>query len=736
MSQDEKDGRTEAIRLHKLAKRERFDELESAWAEAVENNSVEPGDLLFVLESAAGTADPELVDSMLWFLLSQRAEDSGAGEAAALARRAADVFPENKLLRDELAALYRAAHGDRPEVDLLLERTVGRADLLLSEAAEQLDKLLTLRPGTFVVEPGSEEPGRVAGFDLDAGGFEVEFADEGRTVSPEAALELEPLAPDDFRVRVTYDPDTLTELAEEDPGELVTEVLRAFGPRLTFRQMKSRLANVVPPGEWRGWWSASRPHIERAAWVRMADGSQPRFELRSRPLTYADRLRAHFNTAASPLEKLAMVADYLDETGGQVDASGDTLAFFASRIKRAEPEWSERDPTAGLAAAAVLSELHRRHPDGAPEPDTDPAAVVDAVEDRSALLTPVEHAGLARRIVEYLRAALGDARPEVLAELLPGSPVAGCEAIASALADAGRPELLAGPIDEVLARPDRYPAALAWLWRAAADTEPPAPVSEVDRGAIALGLFSAASALGRQGRGDDDRGRRLLGEVRRAAGFRGFGPLDEVLAELDDRRAEQVKRRIERHTGLSDTAVSHIHRTLLKTHPELFVHHVDPWEEDAVYTTESGLRSQREALSRLVSEELPAASRAVGKAAEMGDLSENAEWSAAVEARDRLAGRIERLQAQIDKAKIISREMAESDAVTIGTTVEVRDADSGEQREFTFLGPWDVDHARHVYSYRAGFGRAFMGRKVGDQVTVEGEEGRRTWEITAVSPGI
>ncbi|MFO7899101.1 MAG: GreA/GreB family elongation factor, partial [Planctomycetota bacterium] len=340
------------------------------------------------------------------------------------------------------------------------------------------------------------------------------------------------------------------------------------------------------------------------------------------------------------------------------------------------------------------------------------------------------------RIVGHLRAARPDDWPEVLVELLPGAPVAACDAIASALVESGRPDLLRGPIDTILARPDRCPAALAWLWRAAAGADPPGPVAEVDRAAVALGLLSAAATLGRRKARPSEQRRGLLHEVRNAVGFRSYGPLADVLAKVSDERAGQIKTRLERHTGLSENAVRRIRQLLLKTHHELFVEHVDPWEEDAVYTTETGLRRHREELSHLANEKLAAASKAVGKAAQMGDLSENAEWAAALEARDRLAARAERMQNEINKAKIITREMAESDTVTIGSAVEARDVETDERQTFTFLGPWDVDHENGVHSYRAGFGRAFMGHKVGDRVTVDADGGSRAWEIVAITPGV
>ena len=141
-------------------------------------------------------------------------------------------------------------------------------------------------------------------------------------------------------------------------------------------------------------------------------------------------------------------------------------------------------------------------------------------------------------------------------------------------------------------------------------------------------------------------------------------------------------------------------------------------------------------LSRLVKVKLAEASKAVGVAAAMGDLSENAEWTAAKEECNYIATRATRMQEELKKARIITPELAAGEVVTVGSAVRARNIATGNVETMVFLGPWDADHDKGVYSYRAKLGLAFMGKKVGDRVSLSGGGGGGTWEITEVRPGI
>ena len=99
---------------------------------------------------------------------------------------------------------------------------------------------------------------------------------------------------------------------------------------------------------------------------------------------------------------------------------------------------------------------------------------------------------------------------------------------------------------------------------------------------------------------------------------------------------------------------------------------------------------------------IAANAKAIGEAAARGDLSENAEFTAALEERNLLAEKAARMEADLGKSKVIKPQMTEGDIVTVGSTIVAKRGDSGESQTMTFLGPWDSDIAKQVYSYPEG----------------------------------
>lgn len=724
---------SEGARLCKLAVKKRFEELEAAWTEAIETESVEPDDLLSVLEKTARGADPGFVESLLWFLLSERTQQKGPADALAVATKAVPIFPESEMLRAEIASLCQAAHASFAGVDALVASTILDNDTPLPEAAERMEKFIALTPGTYVLDPNTQDSGQVAGFNADTGALDVTFEDRTRSYGVGALGSLELLDADDFRALFAFDPEKLQALAQDDPDELVTRTLRAFGPRMTFKTLKSRLAEIVPPAAWAKWWAKAKLKLQQAAWVEMSGKSQPTFALRKQPIPYEARLKARFNSTEDAWEKLTVVVDYLGEDG---ERDPGVLEFFGRGLAALFSTLQEKEPAAALGALALASEIHEAMPESVAAPDASAVSQLLDRADQPTLMNAVRNDDLTRRTLALVRKAEPERWPAIYAAVMPGCSQAGCEAAAEALCGQGHFDRLRAAAVEIFAHPEQHIAALCWLWKAASAGKYGDALGDIDIAGVAVHLFSVAHVLGRAASKKKFDTGYLLPQVRTAVSARDFAFLQQALEQAGAGRAQRIKTCVERHTGLSDLSCSRVHEMLRRTHAELFIETVDPWEKDVIYTTEAGLQKRTDELQELVGGRMAEAARSVGEAAEDGDLSENFAWTAALAERDRLATTATRMQEEIRKACIITPELAQSETITIGSVVEVKDVVTGEIRSMTFLGPWDADHDAGIFAYLAELGLAFMGKAVGEQVNTEFDGREHTWEILGVASGI
>lgn len=128
-------------------------------------------------------------------------------------------------------------------------------------------------------------------------------------------------------------------------------------------------------------------------------------------------------------------------------------------------------------------------------------------------------------------------------------------------------------------------------------------------------------------------------------------------------------------------------------------------------------------------EKLAVARKKVGAAAEHGDLSENAEYEAAIEESGFYAGRLEELRSAMVGVTVVDPRNTDEGTVTMGKTVKVRDADSGEENTYHLVGMGVTNTDAGEVSYSAPMGAALIGHKVGDVFDAELPGGTRKFEI-------
>lgn len=125
--------------------------------------------------------------------------------------------------------------------------------------------------------------------------------------------------------------------------------------------------------------------------------------------------------------------------------------------------------------------------------------------------------------------------------------------------------------------------------------------------------------------------------------------------------------------------------------------------------------------------------KAIEEARGHGDLSENADYSAAKEAQSFNEGRIRELEGTLALADVIDPSKLSGGKIMFGATVKLTDTDSGDKVVYAIVGEQEADIKKGLISISAPVARALIGREVGDTVTVRTPKGQREYEILEVS---
>lgn len=148
--------------------------------------------------------------------------------------------------------------------------------------------------------------------------------------------------------------------------------------------------------------------------------------------------------------------------------------------------------------------------------------------------------------------------------------------------------------------------------------------------------------------------------------------------------------------------------------------------------TALGLARLEKELKQLKSIERPNIIAAIAEARAHGDLSENAEYSAAKEKQSFIEGRIKELESITSRAEVIDVQALHGDTVKFGATVTVVDEETEEELTYQIVGDYEADIRLGLISTSAPIGRALIGKKVGTSIEVSTPKGAKFYEILTV----
>jgi transcription elongation factor GreA len=154
---------------------------------------------------------------------------------------------------------------------------------------------------------------------------------------------------------------------------------------------------------------------------------------------------------------------------------------------------------------------------------------------------------------------------------------------------------------------------------------------------------------------------------------------------------------------------------------------------EKVPMTMSGFGRLEEELKNLKGVERPAVIKAIAAAREHGDLSENAEYSAARERQSFIEGRIQELEDKISRADVIDVSKLEGTTVKFGATVTLLDDDTEEKVIYQIVGEDEGDIKAGLLSITSPLARALINKTVKDTVEVSTPKGAKSYEVVKVA---
>ncbi|HEX7150540.1 MAG TPA: GreA/GreB family elongation factor, partial [Thermoanaerobaculia bacterium] len=665
-----------------LIQSKKFDDLEALWMNKIESDPTDIDTFITIAKALRKAEQRSQSDTLLGLLgdvLKER-----------------ELWPQRLHVLKEVGRLSKHPAQMRPQIEEALRKSYGsrksfaRAFQFVNfadpasnpvEKAEKVETWLTYDQGEAFFMTG-RGAGVVTELNPELGIARLDFEKDKRVSVPlgAAGKYLIPL-PEGHVLREKFaDQDKLRKEAASSPPQFLARVLQSFGRPMTMPEVRDAVIGIVDEGKWTSWWTAARKNPQVVA---SGTGAKATYAWSGSAGDAEKAVRRDFERA-DPKNKLELARKHSSRSKEIADFFSSALAAEAARLVKTDAAF----------AWQILTVL-----------ETLPGTYT-APFDPNSLLT----GQLASRIV----AAVGDKQLrekalKIVRENHPDWPKVYSEvffydedpkiltSIISELETAGETEIRDRLIDETLRYPRRHPRAFYWYVKRLSEEE------KLSEKATYNVLFQILDALTHD---------EFSGVRARLKDFFEKGGLAVriVMQQDNEEQARKLVETLDRYGALEEYRRDIVKHAALMKFPKLREPEAEP-----VYATADSLEKKRAELHNLKNVEIPANSKALQAAREMGDLRENFEYKAARQRAEYLSARVGELASEISRVRVLDASQIDIGSVRVGTKIELSNGD--ERRTVTILGPWESDPEHGVYSNQSDVAKKLMGHSSGEIVS-------------------
>ena len=148
--------------------------------------------------------------------------------------------------------------------------------------------------------------------------------------------------------------------------------------------------------------------------------------------------------------------------------------------------------------------------------------------------------------------------------------------------------------------------------------------------------------------------------------------------------------------------------------------------------TYEGLRKYEDELHELKVVKRKEVAEKIKEARELGDLSENAEYDAAKDEQRDIEARIEELEKILKNAEVVVEDEVDVNRISIGCKVKMLDIEYNEEVEYKIVGSTEANSLKGKISNESPVGKALLGAKKGQTVSVETQAGIVKYKVLAI----
>ncbi len=720
--------------LLSLVNTAQYDNLEGAWLKAIESNNKDIQALFKVVDLLVKREEKKRAHDFLAMLVPHYKQKGLYQDVLTVLKRTLEYNPKEKGLAKEISECYSNLFGNRAYTSALIERTGINGDVDIRDAVKKLETYFCLDSGDYVYHK-SWGVGQVFAIDPDGEKVIIHFEKKSNhSIAMDiVASILQKLEKDDLLVMIYARKDELQKMVEEAPVSLIKLTLKYFKGKALVSSIKGRITSGVMPVEaWSKWWTNAKKLLKKDPYIKFIDGmpSTAALEFRDLPVTHHNEILEKLINTRDIDNKIEITKKYL---AGMKDSEvcKDTLTEIANLFDKDANTLCSTNPAAAIEYLLLLEEMQ-------PLLKGERGKYASRIETFIRDGINIPEAVNKINILEYRKQSLGIVK-KVLSEKWPEEFSAVFfvndgnlwEFIVKDLTAENKQSNIEAITHKLFNQFNAYPEHYIWFCKNGMQGRFAELYKNIDPASLLCRLIELLDNIGfKIQKGRNGNLKTISNKINNLLEDKG---VDYATKVVNDANAESLFNVISSSKCLEDWFKVSVENIIRDRFPDLFEEPGHPTiDESKIYGTQAGYEKRKKEFDHLMNVEFAENARDLGEAISRGDLRENAEYKAAREKQSMLVEKAERLKTELQKVVIIEPRSIQTDTVTPGAKVTVRDMEKTDMEVYTLLGPWDVDIDKGIISYLSPIGKGLLDKKVGDVVTIKLPEGVSIYEVIKI----
>ncbi|MBL62614.1 MAG: transcription elongation factor GreAB [Opitutae bacterium] len=576
--------------------------------------------------------------------------------------------------------------------------------------------------------------GQIQSYDVGQGKLIIDFEEgdmKGHAMDPVFCIDkLEVLGPDHVLSKSRTNSEEIATMAKKDQVGLVIEILSSCNDCCaSTREIERILQYLLTPVKAKKWWTNVKKQLVKDPRIAAPNKKSDVYVLRDEPKKPEEEILEEFSEAQTSKEKILLAEKLLELSSDKLELKKD-LPIVLSSLTQAIEEAKRLTLADRLYGVWIRNNLARDVEEDVDKLEPTSASVLEEVEDFAELADELPVKFQTRFLDLLERVYPEDWKEKIIAIFRKsnGKITAEC---AHFLVDRELSELLLDSLKSWLNEQKIQASVLLWLIKNRTTRKFEALLKPLVAPQLLNPIFSAIDHEALHNLGT----RRIpLAEIL----LDDESLMPDLLADADLETAKDLAQTLILNQGFEDLNKKSLLARFIKVFPEIQSllktdDSDDQPEDETFFVSEESFEQFKQELGVLISEKIPANSEAIGKALELGDLRENAEYQMAKDEQKLLLARRTEMEQSLAKAKVTDFSDAQTDHVGIGSRVELFDESAGQTMSYVILGAWDGDPERNVLSYKTPLAQSLLQKKVDDVVETEVDGEKRSWKIMKLS---